>query len=153
MNYVIFLTLLVLGCGNADHRKAVQKKANDTAKAADAKIDATTRAWDAKYNAKKPVSPAACTTTVSFSLTGLVYSQKALTWGDAVNEAPEGKRIVTRGELAMLYDSGALSDLDFIVWSGTAKDSSTSYVLNPLDGMLETADINGEIMALYVDIK
>lgn len=149
----LILVLLVVGCGSSAHQKAVQKKASDTAKAASARIDATTRAWDAKYNPKKPVSPAACTTTVGFSLSGMVYSSKALTWGDAVNQAPEGKRIVTRGELAMLYDTGALVELDFMVWSGTPKDSSTSYTLNPQDGMLEYSDINGELMAIYVDIK
>lgn len=142
MNYLAILLLVLAACGNPARQKAQNKK-----------VDEVTRSLDAKYNPKKPDSPAACTTVVGFSLTNVTYSTKALTWGEAVNSAPEGKRIATRGELAMLYDSGALADLNFMVWTGTPKDSSSSYVLNPEDGMIEYADINGELTALYVDIK
>jgi hypothetical protein len=148
---VLITVLALIGCGSNVGQVRAHRKLDDMASKASRRIDVTTKAWHAKFNPKKHDSPAACAVVSQTSLTGVVIGDQAVTWGEAVNQAPAGKRIATRGEVLMLWDSGALKDVNFMVWTGTQKDSSTSYILNGDDGTLDNTDINAELNAIYVD--
>ena len=102
----------------------------------------------------KPTSPPACSITASFSLKGMTYDYNLVTWGEAVNNAPAGKRLITRGEAIMLWDAGAFKNTQFNVgqsWTASLKDDGDVYALNTVSGWLDYSSKNNQLSAIYVD--
>jgi hypothetical protein len=81
--------------------------------------------------------------------------QDGLTWGDAIQKAPAGKRLATRGELLLLWDQGYFKGKQFAiddVWTSTAKDANQAYAVDMVNGQLDFTNKYNVLNAVYVDV-
>lgn len=151
---LVLLNAITTGCGSSTKQEITADDANKY-------IDEHTKAMDKDFkkeveNSQESASPTACQVIVAFSLAGLHYSPELVSWGDAVNKTPPGKRLATRGELLLLHDSGMLKGIQFAsdgVWSGSERDQDTAWVLGTTIGSLDYTQKVAVLGAIYVDKK
>lgn len=169
--------LLTVGCGSAEHQK--EKSA-----AVKAKIDEKSRAMDVFFSPKQSpaaeavdrsgmdepatvqdqavVAPNQAVTVQSQAVTatnidapkGTFYVAAVVSWADAVNKTPEGKRLATRDEIFALWDSGAFKKVQFStggVWTSSLKNSLEVWTLNTYDGSLSSSQKSNSLSTVYVD--
>lgn len=152
MKNILILSLMLSACGVQNQPAGVDGNA-------DHYIDEKTKSLDHKYKAnydKKNTSPAECSITSLVSFKGVQYVASAVTWGDAIQKAPAGKRLATRGELLLLWDQAYFKGKQFAiddVWTASTKDDTHAYAVDMVNGQLDFTVKYNLLGAIYVDIQ
>jgi len=179
MNYLFLLLILaqaaIAACGSAEHQKehnaALKKWADQKSRATDKYFrpekvtpspaaDAVEGQTAPVETAAQPVAeqvpvvaPAAAATPTA-TVKGTLYVAAVVSWADAVNKAPAGKRVATRDELFALWDGGAFKSTQFstgAVWTSSEKDTLDVWCLSTFDGSQASSLKSNALSTVYVD--
>ncbi len=119
-------------------------------------VSAPNQAVTAQNQAVTATSPAAPIDAPIDAPKGTFYVASVVSWADAVNKTPDGKRLATREEIFALWDSGAFKKVQFStggVWTASQKNSLEVWTLNTYDGSLSSSEKTNGLSTVYVDAK
>lgn len=182
---LIVLIVTLAACGSAAQQKARTKafsryvndkshSASDATSGKDSQADSSTTGQQpisapASSPQAAPIAQAQTTTASTATCTsgstqqpgavdtiiGAVYVSKLVTWKDAMNKAPAGHRLATRGEVLILFDSGALKQINFslpAVWTASETGVTDAWVVEIMDGSLSQNGKGNQLPAIYVEV-